>query len=72
MTDIVCDVCRKAVPDARKDWNYVTLMDKDLCLDCEEKLRVTMRKITSTHRPVVFKEYQDTLAKTLNKLSGGR
>ncbi len=70
MTDIVCDVCGTSVPDARKDWNYVTLMDKDLCLDCEEKLRVTMRKTTGARRPIVFKEYQDSLAKTLNKMTG--
>jgi hypothetical protein len=72
MTDIICDVCRKPVAEARKDWNYVTLMDKDLCLDCEEKLRVTMRKITKARQPVVFKEYQETLAKTLVKMAGGR
>ncbi len=72
MTSIICDGCRKEVPGARKDINYVTVLDKDLCLSCEEKLRVSMRQQTAARRPVVFKEYQDGLSRTLNKLCGTR
>jgi hypothetical protein len=72
MTSIVCDGCRKEVQEARKDVNYVTMLDKDLCLNCEEKLRVNMRQQTFARRPILFKDYQENLSKTLGKITGGR
>ncbi len=73
MTAIFCDVCKKEVPGARKDINYVTILEKDLCLSCEEKLRVTMRQYTAASQPsVVYKDYKETLAKTLLKWTGSR
>ncbi len=72
MTSIICDVCGKEIEDAHKDYNFVTILDKDLCLNCEEKLRVTMRQQTFAHRPIVFKAYQENLAKNLTKITGGR
>ena len=58
--------------DAQKDRNFVTLLDKDLCLTCEEKLRVTMRQQTFARRPIIFKDYQENLGKNLTKMTGGR
>ena len=72
MTAIFCDVCKKEVPGARKDINYVTILEKDLCLSCEEKLRVTMRQYTAASQPVVYKNYKETLARTLSKMTGSR
>jgi hypothetical protein len=72
MTAIFCDSCKKEVPGARKDINYVTVLDKDLCLSCEERLRQSLRQQTAARRPVIFKEYQDTLSRTLQKLCGAR
>ncbi len=72
MTAIFCDVCKKEVPGARKDINYVTILDKDLCLSCEEKLRIAMRQHTAAVRPVAFKNYQEVMSKTLLKMCGVR
>jgi hypothetical protein len=72
MTVIYCDVCKKEIPDARKDINYVTYLDKDLCQTCEEKLRVTMRQQSAAHKPVIFKNYQESMGKTLSKMCGSR
>lgn len=72
MTSIICDGCRKEIHDARKDVNYVALLDKDLCLNCEEKLRVNMKQQTFARRPILFKDYQENLARNINKITGGR
>jgi hypothetical protein len=72
MTAIFCDICKKEVPGARKDVNYVTVLEKDLCLSCEERLRISIKQVMAERRPYVFKEYQDLLGKTLNKLVAGR
>jgi len=72
MTAIFCDICKKEVPGARKDVNYVTVLDKDLCLPCEERLRVTIKQVMAARRPYLFKDYQDLLGKTLFKMVGAR
>ncbi len=72
MTAIFCDICKKEVPGARKDVNYVTVLEKDLCLSCEEKLRVSIKQVMATRKPYVFKDYQDLMGKTLRKMAGDR
>lgn len=72
MTAIFCDVCKKEVAGARKDINYVSILDKDLCMSCEEKLRLSMKQQTAARRPVLFKDYQENLGRTLAKLCGAR
>jgi hypothetical protein len=70
MTAIVCDICRKPVAGAIRDVNYVSILDKDLCMPCrEEVLRVT-REQTLPRHPYLLKDYQDTLARNLSKMSG--
>jgi hypothetical protein len=70
MTSIVCDICRKLVPDARKDVNYVAVLDKDICVACQEDLLNATKKQMLTRRPYLFKDYQETLTKTLAKMTG--
>jgi hypothetical protein len=72
MTAIFCDICKKEVPGARKDVNYVTVLDKDLCLSCEEKLRITIKGVMAARTPYVFRDYKELLGKTLGKMTGAR
>ncbi|MGA2480357.1 MAG: hypothetical protein ABSG63_16530 [Spirochaetia bacterium] len=70
MTAIVCDSCKKAVAGARRDVNYVSILDKDLCLDCHDELRDVTKQQMIVRRPYVFKDYQDILTKNLVKMTG--
>lgn len=72
MTAIFCDICKKELPGARKDVNYVVLLDKHICIPCEEKVRATMRQYTAAVQPVVFKDYKETLTRTLAKMTGSK
>ena len=65
MTAIVCDVCRKAVAGARREVNYVTVLDKDVCSPCQEELLDATKRQMLVRRPYLFKDYWDTLAKNL-------
>ena len=70
MIAIVCDICKKAVAGARKDVNYVAILDKDVCIPCQEELLLVTRQQTLPRRPYQFKEYQDTLVRNLTKMAG--
>ena len=70
MTAIVCDVCKKAVAGARRDVNYFTFLDKDLCEGCRDELHDATKKQMFVRRPYLFKDYQETFAKNLVKMTG--
>jgi len=72
MTAIVCDICKKAVPAARREFNYFTILDKDVCEECHDELRDNVKAQMRARSPYTFKGYQDTLAKNLQGMTGGR
>jgi hypothetical protein len=70
MTAIVCDICKKAVPGARRDVNYTVVLDKDLCIACTEDLQDTTKQQMMARRPYIFKDYYDLLARNLGQMTG--
>jgi hypothetical protein len=70
MTAIVCDICKKAVPGARRDINYMTVLDKDLCVPCADQLHDVTKAQMAVRRPYMMKDYYDTLAKNLSQMTG--
>jgi hypothetical protein len=68
MTVISCDACKKHISGARKDVNYVTILDKDICMPCSEKLLETTKRHTAAHAPFAFRDYQATLQRDLAKM----
>ena len=69
MTAIVCDSCKKPVAGARRDVNYFTILDKDLCENCHDELRDATKQLMRARQTYTFKEYYDTLAKNLGKMT---
>jgi uncharacterized protein with PIN domain len=69
MTAIVCDACKKAVPGARKDVNYVAVLDKDICEECSEELLTVTKQQMKGRRPYTFKDYQETLVRNLGQMT---
>jgi hypothetical protein len=68
MTAIVCDICKKAVGGARKDVNYIVILDKDVCVPCSEELLDVTKQNMKVKRPYLFKDYQDTLIRNLTEM----
>jgi hypothetical protein len=71
MTSIRCDACRKEIRDARKDVNYMTLLGRDLCTSCNQKLYENMSKTMANRKPFRFGEYQSLLQKAVVKMTSG-
>jgi hypothetical protein len=70
MTAIVCDSCKKAVGGARRDVNYFTILDKDICESCHDDLRDATKVQMRARRPYIFKDYVDILTKNLARMTG--
>ena len=66
MTTIVCDVTKKAIPNADRGVNYVTILDKTLSMPAlkqfEEKVHEKMEKKDSYSFMEYKKIYRDTLS----------
>jgi hypothetical protein len=71
MTQIRCDACRKDIRDARKDVNYYSILGRDLCSSCNEKLYGNVSKVMANRKPFRFGEYQTLLQKALVKMTAG-
>lgn len=74
MTIIVCDICKKEIVGARKDLNYHTVLEKDLCVQCKDEMDIVLRKemrARSSAGTASFMEYKSFLAKTLQEMCGG-
>jgi hypothetical protein len=69
MTAIVCDICKKAVPAARREHNYYTILDKDICEACHDELRDAVKHQMRARSIYAFKDYQDSLAKNLASMA---
>ena len=72
MTAIVCDICKKAVPSARREFNYFTILEKDVCEECHDELRDAVKAQMRVRHPYTFKDYQDHLARNLASMTGRR
>jgi hypothetical protein len=71
MTSIRCDACRKDIRDARKDVNYLCILGRDLCTNCNQKLYENVSKAMANRKPFRFGEYQSLLQKAVVKMTAG-
>jgi len=69
MIQIRCDACRKDIRDAHKDVNYSSLLGREFCTPCFEKLHENVGKGMSNRKPYRFSEYQELLRKTIVRMS---
>lgn len=37
MINIICDMCKKSIPNARRDINYFTARNRALCVTCYDE-----------------------------------
>jgi hypothetical protein len=68
MTSISCDACKKHISEARKDVNYITILDKDLCMSCSDKLTETTKRQAIAHAPYGFRDYQAAMQRNLTRM----
>lgn len=78
MTNIVCDICKKPIPYATRNWSwktryarYDTLKSKDLCPACLDALDGSVRAHFESKENFGFMEYKSTLDSSLKKSTEG-
>ncbi len=68
MTSIMCDSCKKPVPDALRGETYYTLLNRDLCAACFKDLHLAVQEVMEPRRPQYsFTDYRKEFVATLNK-----
>lgn len=45
MLQVICDICKKPIPNAEKDNNYVTYQNRALCIPCYRDFQDEVRGI---------------------------
>jgi hypothetical protein len=69
MISITCDACKKGIAGASKNVNYVAMLDKDICLDCQDALWDTTKQQMKARRPYTFKDYRTLLIGNLGQMT---
>ena len=76
MTEIVCDICRKAIPNSVRcySWEtrnerYDTIKDKDICPACVDELEGEIHKVMGTSDKYTFGGHRETLVNKLEELT---
>ena len=69
MTEIICDVTKKIIPDAQRDINYVTIRDKTVSLPAKDKIEAKVKEIMSGKTRYTMKEYWKTYWEVTQKMA---
>lgn len=76
MTEIICDVCRKAIPNSVRcySWEsrnerYDTIKDKDICPACLNELDGEVRKEMEAVPKYTFGGHRETFVSKLEELT---
>ncbi|MBN1648841.1 MAG: hypothetical protein JW874_12475 [Spirochaetales bacterium] len=57
MTEIICDVTKKIIPNAQRDVNYVTIRDKTVSMPAKEKIEQKVKEMMQNKSRYTMKEY---------------
>ncbi len=68
MVSVICDACKKPIPEAQREINYFSILDKNLCYTCKEKLDNTVKEKMAQRPRYIFKEYKKILAQTVKEM----
>ena len=68
MTTVVCDVTKKAIPNAQRDVNYVTMLDKTLSMPAVEEFEKRVRENMRSNKQYSFAVYKKVYRDVLNQM----
>ncbi len=68
MTTIVCDFTKKAIPNAQRDINYFTVLDKTLSVSAAEELEKRVRDKMAKGKSYSYNEHQKVLRDILQQM----
>ena len=68
MLSIVCDVTKKSIPNAERDVNYVTILDKTLSMPALEQFEAKVKDKMAKEDTYSFERYKEVYRDTLEKI----
>lgn len=68
MITIICDACKKAIPNARSGVNTVYIGDKTMCKKCEAELEGRTRDALAREREYTLMSFKNHYTSLLRKM----
>ncbi len=68
MMNIICDACKKTVPNAARERNYFTILNRAVCVSCKERLEDILRKEMFKKSTYTYEMYQNLYKSKLNEI----
>lgn len=70
MTTITCDMCNKVIHDARRDVNYETIRDRDICKTCMKSFLRDLEDDIDQWDPYTLEKQRKEYWKRIEKATG--
>ncbi len=70
MTTITCDMCKKKIHDARRDVNYETIRDRDICKTCMKSFLRDLEDDIDQWDPYTLEKQRKEYWKRIEKATG--
>jgi hypothetical protein len=68
MLNVICDICKKSVPGAKRETTYFTALNKNMCLDCKLKLENKVKEEMAAAKAYRLVDYKKVFTNNLMKL----
>ncbi len=68
MTNVICDACKKSVPNAVRKKSYFTILNKSLCVQCEKEMQEILKVKMVKRGHYSIAGYKDEVKETLGKI----
>jgi hypothetical protein len=67
MNNVICDSCKKVIPGAKREVNYITFQNKALCTACTEAWDQEVREEMGKKGRYSLQDYKETMKKVILK-----
>jgi hypothetical protein len=68
MTKIICDVTRKEIKNPHRDYNYFSMLGRNISAEAKYELDEAVRAAMIKRQRYSFEEYKQVYAATLEKM----
>ncbi|MEW5816762.1 MAG: hypothetical protein AB1798_15380 [Spirochaetota bacterium] len=67
MVVVMCDMCKKPVPEATRDKNFFTIRDKYICRPCKKNFDRRLQDALEDSKPYTLQKYVHSMWSNIEK-----
>ena len=66
MVNIICNSCKKSIPEPNREVNYFTIMNGSFCEECRDQLLLDIKAKMKEYETYSFATYREEFEEMVN------